>query len=349
MILNKSAIDFGSKVARRALQGGRSPHLFEVQLRNNTDSTLLVAVGSPAAADAFRKPSSSLGSTRTDASKQQAAGKGEVPASSAYTVEGWDTRPAAPFVTLGSDETLAFAVRFSPTEARLYEACVPVFLDGSRAAPYMCVQLTGTGTLPRMTFDVAECVLPMVSFATPLQALPACCCDSLCCSTPRLRRLVAAGLVWAGISLGVEQQAIIVQNCVRHGILFLHHLLLQVPLGITSKRRVYVVNDGYDNLELSVRLLPDSTRLPVTVAFPEGKLIGLAKERLPLDISCCSSKPLSFTTCVDLLDEDGRAFSLTVSGAADSCSLSHGVFMQVRQAPCGPPPPPTGAAHAGAS
>jgi hypothetical protein len=167
VILNKSAIDFGSKVARRALQGGRSPHLFEVQLRNNTDGTLQVAVGSPAAVDAFLKPSSSSCSTCTDASKQQAAAKGEVPASSTYTVEGWDTRPTASFVSLGPDETLGFAVRFTPTEARLYEACVPVYLDGSRSALYMCVQLSGTGTLPRLTFDVAECVLPMVSCAGP--------------------------------------------------------------------------------------------------------------------------------------------------------------------------------------
>jgi hypothetical protein len=167
VILNKSAIDFGSKVARRALQGGRSPHLFEVHLRNNTDGTLQVAVGSPAAVDAFLKPSSSSCSTCTDASKQQAAAKGDVPASSTYTVEGWDTRPTASFVSLGPDETLGFAVRFTPTEARLYEACVPVYLDGSRSAPYMCVQLSGTGTLPRLTFDVAECVLPMVSCAGP--------------------------------------------------------------------------------------------------------------------------------------------------------------------------------------
>jgi hypothetical protein len=101
-------------------------------------------------------------------------------------------------------------------------------------------------------------------------------------------------------------------------------------LGVTSTTRVYVVNDGYDNLELSVRLPPDVSRVPVTVSFPEGKLIGLAKERLPLDVCCSSSKPLSFTACVDLLDEDGRAFSLTVTGATDNCSLSHGPFMQVR-------------------
>lgn len=49
----------------------------------------------------------------------------------------------------------------------------------------------------------------------------------------------------------------------------------QVPLGITSTARVWVVNDGYDNAELSVRLPPDTSRLPVSVAFPEGKLIGV--------------------------------------------------------------------------
>lgn len=92
---------------------------------------------------------------------------------------------------------------------------------------------------------------------------------------------------------------------------------------------MFVINDGFDNLELSVRLPPDSARLPVTVSFPEGKLIGLAKERLPVDISCCSSRPLSFTTAVDLMDEDGRAFSLMVTGATDNCSLSHGPFTQV--------------------
>lgn len=105
-----------------------------------------------------------------------------------------------------------------------------------------------------------------------------------------------------------------------------------MPLGLPSTARVFVINDGFDNLELSVRLPPDSARLPVTVSFPEGKLIGLAKERLPVDISCCSSRPLSFTTAVDLMDEDGRAFSLMVTGATDNCSLSHGSFMQVRLA-----------------
>jgi hypothetical protein len=165
VILSRSALDFGSKVARRALQGGRSPHAFDVQLRNNTDGPILVAVGPPAAPDAFGKPSSSHSTTRGDPSKQQAAAKGsaDVAASSAYAVERWDTRASAAFVTLSPDEELGFTVRFTPREARVYEAVVPVYLDGCKSVPYMLVQLTGTGRLPRLTFDVADCVLPMVS------------------------------------------------------------------------------------------------------------------------------------------------------------------------------------------
>jgi hypothetical protein len=177
VILSKAALDFGSKVARRALQGGKSPYVFEVQLRNNTDTPLQVAVGPPAAVVAFQKPSSSHGVAHADASKKPGTRVDEAAASSAYAVEGWDTRPSAQFFSIGPDEDVSFVVRFSPTEARLYEACVPVFLDGDKSAPYMLVQLSGTGTLPRLTFNVAECVLPVVSFCyvrmnTPLLASP---------------------------------------------------------------------------------------------------------------------------------------------------------------------------------
>jgi hypothetical protein len=92
---------------------------------------------------------------------------------------------------------------------------------------------------------------------------------------------------------------------------------------------VFLVNAGHDNLEVTVRMPPDTAHLPLTVTFPEGTLIGLAKERLPVDISCCSSRPLSFTTTLDFLNKNGEAFSLAVTAATDSCSLSHVPFMRV--------------------
>jgi hypothetical protein len=78
-----------------------------------------------------------------------------------------------------------------------------------------------------------------------------------------------------------------------------------------------------------VRLLPDTNRLPLRLSFPEGNLIGLAKDKLPVDVCFSSSRPLSFTAMLDFLDESGRTFSLPVTGAADSCSLTHEPFMQV--------------------
>ncbi|KAF6261116.1 hypothetical protein COO60DRAFT_1637017 [Scenedesmus sp. NREL 46B-D3] len=98
-----------------------------------------------------------------------------------------------------------------------------------------------------------------------------------------------------------------------------------------SPHFVAFVPGGYDNLELSaerVRLPPDTSRLPLRLSFPEGNLIGLAKDKLPVDVCFTSGRPLSFTASLDFLDESGRTFSLPVTGSADSCSLTHQPFMQ---------------------
>jgi hypothetical protein len=50
--------------------------------------------------------------------------------------------------------------------------------------------------------------------------------------------------------------------------------LLQVPLGVVSFATFHVVNQGYDNLELKTRLPADSGRLPLSLTFPEGNIIG---------------------------------------------------------------------------
>jgi hypothetical protein len=104
---------------------------------------------------------------------------------------------------------------------------------------------------------------------------------------------------------------------------------LQVPLNVTSTARFYIINGGYDNLELTTRLPPDSSHLPIKLAFPEGNLIGLAKERLPIDVSFTSDKPLCCTAVVEFLDEDGRAFGIAITASADRCSLTHQPFIQV--------------------
>jgi hypothetical protein len=158
LILSKTAVDFGSRVARRALQSGKSPHLEELRIRNNTDAPIQVALGPPVAAAA----AAGGGSAIKPGSSQHSSRPSDV---CAFAVEGCDTHASA---ILEPGEQLAFSVRFSPTEARAYEAVVPVFVDGDRAAPHMQLTLAGAGTLPKLGFDVPECVLPTVRVWRPL-------------------------------------------------------------------------------------------------------------------------------------------------------------------------------------
>ena len=48
-----------------------------------------------------------------------------------------------------------------------------------------------------------------------------------------------------------------------------------VPLGVTSKATFRINNQGYDNLELGYSLPPDKTRVPISIAFPEGTTLGM--------------------------------------------------------------------------
>lgn len=43
----------------------------------------------------------------------------------------------------------------------------------------------------------------------------------------------------------------------------------QVPLGVKSQATFYIINNGYDNLELKFRLPADESHLPMQIDFPE--------------------------------------------------------------------------------
>lgn len=106
-------------------------------------------------------------------------------------------------------------------------------------------------------------------------------------------------------------------------------VLPPVPLGVPSRATFTIINNGYDNLELRYRLPADEGHQPMKVEFPEGNLIGIAKERLPVVVTFASDKPLSFTANIDFIDEDGKRYSLPVTATADNCLLTHQPFMQL--------------------
>ena len=104
---------------------------------------------------------------------------------------------------------------------------------------------------------------------------------------------------------------------------------MKVPVNIRSQAIFYIINDGFDNLELRFRLPADEHHLPLMVEFPEGTLIGIAKEKLPILVSFHASKAMSFTANVDFLDEEGNRYSIPITGTTDNCILTVQPFIQV--------------------
>jgi len=95
-----------------------------------------------------------------------------------------------------------------------------------------------------------------------------------------------------------------------------------VPLGIASTVRFEVINTGYDQLELEHAVPLDSSHVPLEVFYPEGKEIGMARDRVPVELSFMSRKAMAFTCRLDFLDSDGNRFTITITGAADNCLLT---------------------------
>ncbi|KAI8473771.1 MAG: hypothetical protein J3K34DRAFT_497953 [Monoraphidium minutum] len=256
LVLSKGAVDFGACVIGRGGGGHRpSPYAAEVYVRNNTEGDIQVSFGVPSS----EKQPGCLG---------------------VFVLE-----PPGPFV-LAPEEGAGVTLRFTPRDARPYEATIPIFIHGDTSAPHLVLELAGVGRFPRLTFETTEVVLPAV------------------------------------------------------------------PLGVVSRAVFHVVNDGYDNLELRVRLPADESCLPLKVELPEGNLIGLARERLPVAVSFSSGRPTCFTAAVEFLDEEGRCFSQAVTGTADNCTLTTQPFLEANagrlalQVPrCGPPLLPAEAAE----
>ena len=95
-----------------------------------------------------------------------------------------------------------------------------------------------------------------------------------------------------------------------------------VPLGMESKATFYVINRGYDNLELKHKLPPDNDRVPIKLTFPEGTTVGIAKERVRVDVAFTSRKAISFNAKIYFMDTEGNRFDVQITGTTDNCVLT---------------------------
>lgn len=96
-----------------------------------------------------------------------------------------------------------------------------------------------------------------------------------------------------------------------------------VPLGVRSRCLFYIINEGYESLEVKYRLPTDNIRIPLTINFPEGQQLGITKPKIPVEILFQSShKASSFCAKIEFLDNDSGCYSLPVSGTTENCVLT---------------------------
>ena len=77
------------------------------------------------------------------------------------------------------------------------------------------------------------------------------------------------------------------------------------------------------------KLPQDTDRAPLELAFPEGNVVGLAKQRVPVCVSFRSAAPTAFTADVAFLDDEGRKYLLPVTGTTEASALTCCQFMSL--------------------
>ena len=100
-----------------------------------------------------------------------------------------------------------------------------------------------------------------------------------------------------------------------------------VPLSIKSVTTFRIINTGYDNLEIQYRLPVDTTKVPISLTFPEGQNVGIANPSVAVQVHFMSKKPMSFTAKIEFFDSDGHVFTIPVSGTTDNCLLTNYEFI----------------------
>jgi hypothetical protein len=94
------------------------------------------------------------------------------------------------------------------------------------------------------------------------------------------------------------------------------------PVGIESKCVFRIINDGYENLTLDHIMTVDHNIIPLKLNFPDGKNIGVTKNRIKVEAVFLSNKPLSFTTEVQFKDDHNRFYPIKISGTSDNSILT---------------------------
>ena len=203
---------------------------------------------------------------------------------------------------LGPGESVELLFRFAPTAHREFTNTVPIFIlprspaaeDAEAAgaagalspaseleglAPYLELELKGTGIPPQLSFDRRELVLPPVPLGTPATGS---------------FTLYCAGYDYLQLVCSVAANSLLAAGA--------------------AERPAAAPGGGKATAGGAAAAGP--VQLPLTVAFPQGDVVSLARPSIPVTVTLLADRPCAFTTTLDFSDgtTGGKVFSLPVSG-----------------------------------
>lgn len=222
--------------------------------------------------------------------------------------------PAVPVFTfaptrgvLAPGESVELLIRFAPVSHREFVNTVPVYIlprtaaaaspespDGSGGdgaltspspaaewegmQPYLELELKGTGIPPQLSFDRRELVLPPVPLGTPATGS-----FTLFCAGFDYLKLVCSVATNALLAAGAAERP-------------------PPPAGQAAGK--------------GAPPPPGPVQIPLTVSFPQGDVVSLARPSIPVSVTLLSDRPCAFTTTLDFSDgaTGSKVFSLPVSG-----------------------------------
>ena len=99
-------------------------------------------------------------------------------------------------------------------------------------------------------------------------------------------------------------------------------LMAPAPPGHTQKVSFFVINQGFDNLNLRYAMAAGCNHLPLKVTFPLGTMLNVVKQRILVEVTVTCEENMSFTGTIEFYDNQDQVYSIEVSATQDASLLS---------------------------
>ena len=101
-----------------------------------------------------------------------------------------------------------------------------------------------------------------------------------------------------------------------------------VPLGVESRVRFRIKNDGFENARIEHRFTSEMGHLNIQVDYLDDHSIGLLKSRLRMEVYFTFNKPISFTGRLSFIDDENNETTIMISGTCENSLMTNYFFFK---------------------